>query len=296
MGHALTLDCGNTESGFRVPWARISTQPGKWQVGKCHVEASPELRFGKFRILDLRIVPPPPAGPRGTKRSPKLLSSSRISRRQSINAHARGLSKESSGIRQNDKSGRNPGPYENCFQSGFLLLPSLPSFPLVHPGNSDFRTLPSRQASREFSRNPGPTKTVFSQAFSSFSFPLVCTPGSDFRTLPSLSAGIASSHVKRGKDTHGTTGPESGTRGMRGSKPAGFTGVGERAARSLDRVSRRRGPRRAAGASLEQRDLLDDVCSVREHSRGHDAGEVVGEVVRRVEAAVGGAVAPALPA
>ena len=148
MGHALTLDCGNTESGFRVPWARISTQPGKWQVGKCHVEASPELRFGKFRILDLRIVPPPPAGPRGTKRSPKLLSSSRISRRQSINAHARGLSKESSGIRQNDKSGRNPGPYENCFQSGFLLLPSLPSFPLVHPGNSDFRTLPSRQASR----------------------------------------------------------------------------------------------------------------------------------------------------
>ena len=105
-----------------------------------------------------------------------------------------------------------------------------------------------------------------------------------------------SSHVKRGKDTHGTTGPESGTRGMRGSKPAGFTGVGERAARSLDRVSRRRGPRRAAGASLEQRDLLDDVCRVREHSRGHDAGEVVGEVVRRVEAAVGGAVAPALPA
>lgn len=61
MGHALTLDCGNTESGFRVPWARISTQPGKWQVGKCHVEASPELRFCKFRILDLRIVPPPPA-------------------------------------------------------------------------------------------------------------------------------------------------------------------------------------------------------------------------------------------
>ena len=71
---------------------------------------------------------------------------------------------------------------------------------------------------------------------------------------------------------------------MRGSKPAGFSGVGERAARSLDRVSRRRGPRRAAGASLEQRDLLDDVCRVREHSRGHDAGEVVGEVVRRVEA------------
>jgi len=111
-------------------------------------------------------------GPRGTKRSPKLLSSSRISRRQSINAHARGLSKESSGIRQNDKSGRNPGPYENCFQSGFLLLPS---FPLVHPGNSDFRTLPSRQASR--GRNPGPTKTVFSRAFSSFlPFPS-CTPG-----------------------------------------------------------------------------------------------------------------------
>ena len=83
---------------------------------------------------------------------------------------------------------------------------------------------------------------------------------------------------------------------MRGSKRAGFSGVGERAARSLDRVSRRRGPRRAAGASLEQRDLLDDVRRVREHSRGHDAGEVVGEVVRRVEAAVGGAVAPALPA
>ena len=50
------------------------------------------------------------------------------------------------------------------------------------------------------------------------------------------------------------------------------------------------------GASLEQRDLLDDVRRVREHSRGHDAGEVVGEVVRRMEAAVGGAVAPALPA
>ena len=99
-----------------------------------------------------------------------------------------------------------------------------------------------------------------------------------------------------GGKTHTALGPESGTRGMRGSKPAGFTGVGERAARSLDRVSRRRGPRRAAGASLEQRDLLDDVCRVREHSRGHDAGEVVGEVVRRVEAAVGGAVAPALPA
>ena len=115
-------------------------------------------------------------------------------------------------------------------------------------------------------------------------------------TAPCSTRCSASSHVKRGKDTHGTTGPESGTRGMRGSKPAGFTGVGERAARSLDRVSRRRGPRRAAGASLEQRDLLDDVCRVREHSRGHDAGEVVGEVVRRVEAAVGGAVAPALPA
>ena len=63
---------------------------------------------------------------------------------------------------------------------------------------------------------------------------------------------------------------------MRGSKPAGFSGVGEGAARSLDRVSRRRGPRRAAGASLEQRDLLDDVRRVREHSRGNDAGEVVG--------------------
>ena len=37
---------------------------------------------------------------------------------------------------------------------------------------------------------------------------------------------------------------------MRGSKPAGFSGVGERAARSLDRVSRRRGPRRAAGAQV----------------------------------------------
>ena len=50
------------------------------------------------------------------------------------------------------------------------------------------------------------------------------------------------------------------------------------------------------GASLEQRDLLDDVRRVREHSRGNDAGEVVGEVVRRMEAAVGGAVAPALRA
>ena len=100
----------------------------------------------------------------------------------------------------------------------------------------------------------------------------------------------------RGKDTHGTKRPELGARGMRGSKPAGFSGIGERAARSLDRVSRRRGPRRAAGASLEHRDLLDDVRRVREHSRGNDAGEVVGEVVRRMEAAVGGAVAPALPA
>jgi hypothetical protein len=115
-------------------------------------------------------------------------------------------------------------------------------------------------------------------------------------SFASPSGSFASPHVNRGKDTHGTTGPESGTRGMRGSKPAGFSGVGERAARSLDRVSRRRGPRRAAGASLEQRDLLDDVRRVREHSRGNDAGEVVGEVVRRVEAAVGGAVAPALPA
>ena len=97
-------------------------------------------------------------GPRGTKRSPKLLSSSRISRRQSINAHARGLSKESSGIRQNDKSGRNPGPYENCFQSGFLLLPS---FPLVHPGNSDFRTLPCLSAGIASSRCPDPeSRTV----------------------------------------------------------------------------------------------------------------------------------------
>ena len=44
----------------------------------------------------------------------------------------------------------------------------------------------------------------------------------------------------------------------------------------------------AAGASLEQRDLLDDVRRVREDSRGNDAGEVVGEVrvVRRVEAQV----------
>ena len=129
-------------------------------------------------------------GPRGTKRSPKLLSSSRISRRQSINAHARGLSKESSGIRQNDKSGRNPGPYENCFQSGFLLLPS---FPLVHPGNSDFRTLPSRQASRV-----QPEPRTYENCFQSGvlllpSFPLVHPGYSDFRTLPCLSAGIASS-------------------------------------------------------------------------------------------------------
>ena len=105
-------------------------------------------------------------GPRGTKRSPKLLSSSRISRRQSINAHARGLSKESSGIRQNDKSGRNPGPYENCFQSGFLLLPS---FPLVHPGNSDFRTLPSRQASR-VQPEPRTLRKLFSVGLSPPSF------------------------------------------------------------------------------------------------------------------------------
>ena len=104
-------------------------------------------------------------------------------------------------------------------------------------------------------------------------------------------------HILYGGKTHTAhIRPELGARGMRGSKPAGFSGVGERAARSLDRVSRRRGPRRAAGASLEQRDLLDDVRRVREHSRGNDAGEVVGEVVRRMEAAVGGAVAPALPA
>ena len=70
---------------------------------------------------------------------------------------------------------------------------------------------------------------------------------------------------------------------MRGSKPAAFSGVGERAARSLDRVSRRRGPRRAAArwcesvSSLDgsaQRDLLDDVRRVREHSLGHDLGRV----------------------
>ena len=84
------------------------------------------------------------------------------------------------------------------------------------------------------------------------------------------------------------TWPELGTREMRGSKPAGFGGGGVRAARSVGSSG--------TGASLEQRDLLDDVRRVREHSRGHDAGEVVGEVVRRVEAAVGGAVAPALPA
>jgi hypothetical protein len=64
--------------------------------------------------------------------------------------------------------------------------------------------------------------------------------------------------------------PELGTRGMRGSKPAGFNGVGDRAARSLDRVSRRRGPRRAAGASLgiEQRDLLHSstMCATPENT------------------------------
>ena len=74
---------------------------------------------------------------------------------------------------------------------------------------------------------------------------------------------------------------------MRGSKPAGFSGVGERAARSLDRVSRRRGPRRAAGASLEQRDLLDDVRRVREHSRGHDAGDSSSPASRSPFAACG---------
>ena len=128
-------------------------------------------------------------GPRGTKRSPKLLSSSRISRRQSINAHARGLSKESSGIRQNDKSGRNPGPYENCFQSGFLLLPS---FPLVHPGNSDFRTLPSRQASR-VQPEPRTLRKLFSVGLSPPSFLSPRAPREfGFPDSP-LSAGIASS-------------------------------------------------------------------------------------------------------
>jgi hypothetical protein len=87
---------------------------------------------------------------RGTKRSPL----DRISRRQSINAHARGLSKESSGIRQNDKSGRNPGPYENCFQSGFLLLPS---FPLVHPGTGFPDSPLSLGRHREFTMS-GPGK------------------------------------------------------------------------------------------------------------------------------------------
>ena len=199
--HGSCPDSGLWEYGIWISGPVSAYQYPAWKVasGKVpHVEASPVLRCCKFRILDLRIVPPPPAGPRGTKRSPKLLSSSRISRRQSINAHARGLSKESSGIRQNDKSGRNPGPYENCFQSGFLLLPS---FPLVHPGNSGFRTLPSRQASR-VQPEPRTLRKLFSVGLSPpsflpprriFFFPLVHPGLSDFRTLPSLSAGIASS-------------------------------------------------------------------------------------------------------
>ena len=48
----------------------------------------------------------------------------------------------------------------------------------------------------------------------------------------------ASSHILYGGKTHtAQIRPELGARGMRGLKPAGFSGVGERAARSLDRVS-----------------------------------------------------------
>jgi hypothetical protein len=50
-------------------------------------------------------------------------------------------------------------------------------------------------------------------------------------------------YTYRGKTHTAHIRPELGTRGMRGSKPAGFGGVGDRAALSLDRVSRRRGPR-----------------------------------------------------
>ena len=130
--------------------------------------------------------------------------------------------------------------------------------------------LPSRQ------RQPAALAPAAAYATAGASAPFRCIVATTLSTPPSL--------------------PRRAASGPAPSKPAGFSGAGERAARSLDRVSRRRGPRRAAGASLEQRDLLDDVRRVREHSRGHDAGEVVGEVVRRVEAAVGGAVAPALPA
>ena len=59
------------------------------------------------------------------------------------------------------------------------------------------------------------------------------------------------------------------------SRQGSLEWVSEQRAHSIG-LARRRGPRRAAGASLEQRDLLDDVCRVREHSRGHDAGEVRG--------------------
>ena len=60
---------------------------------------------------------------------------------------------------------------------------------------------------------------------------------------------------------------------MRGLKPAGCSGAGERAARSLDRVSRRRGLRRAAGASLEHKFFgAADVRSSQQRSESRSPG------------------------
>jgi hypothetical protein len=53
---------------------------------------------------------------------------------------------------------------------------------------------------------------------------------------------------------------------MRGSKPAGFSGVGERAACSLDRVSRRRGPRRAALVRVLSSAISSTMCAASENT------------------------------
>ena len=120
--HGSCPDSGWSEYGIWIsgPVGGYQYQPGKCQVGMCHVEARPELRFFRLRILDLRIVPPPPADGGAPKDLRSFYHPLESLEGNQPNAHALGLSKESSGIRQKEEVRPERRTLGNLFYSHLL--------------------------------------------------------------------------------------------------------------------------------------------------------------------------------
>ena len=142
--HGSCPDSGLWEYGIWISGPVSAYQYPAWKVasGKVpHVEASPELRCCKFRILDLRIVPPPPAD-RG---APKDLRSFYriIAALESLEGNQRPCPR-SVERKLRHKAERQVRPEPRTLRSVFSRA-SAPYF--LHPPaprkSSDFRTLPS---------------------------------------------------------------------------------------------------------------------------------------------------------